>query len=302
LNFSNQRMDGFDEAAELDRNARDFGTTAMDRDQFLPTGFETSQYQKDSCYKEIMHGDKAPAEGAWENSGLDVNLEQHYTAEVPVTYYTDAIGNADPHARSTVQVSCPTGSSTFGKNSFFSRPISEYVGGRHKCEEVEAMITESKLSNRHPKGTAMVPAAGEESNSLKTLKDLVIECLRRRWGLRGFALFREHVLALADSNQQLNLGDALKTVKEICPECDDRGLHLYLQNLCTMRKDSMQVNHLLKSLKPSTPNAVLHHIILAYQSGYRPTEVEAPAEPDAFVTFMTDLYVMQPSAIDILLP
>jgi len=295
IEYANSQMEKLEDASKLEAQEREFGTTNDIRDTAFPISeLLPSSFQKNATSKELSCGPPVPKEEMYANSGLDIHCEHSYTEEVPVTFYTQVAGSQDPTVRSTLSISPPAGTAAFGKSSVFTCPL-EVFPGHHQYEEANRVLEATQFSKRHPKGYG-INAGG----TLADLKASLIDGLRNR-GIMGLADLR------ADCNRRASNGcmkkqDVSAILKEVAGPRDDTLLDLYLTQLCTMKKNEIQVRHLFQSLQGlSAPNPVRARIHEAFCANWRP-EMEAPSELNAFMEFMCDLYAMDASRVEEMLP
>lgn len=297
LEYAKAQMDELTQAAELAHEEREFSTTTADRDAQFPAPYNPGKFQKNSTSKELSRGPQVPKAEMYSNSGVDINLEQGYAQEVPVTFYTQTAGSSDPSTRSTMNVSCPTGISTFGRNAAFSTPVSDFHG-HHQYEEVNRMMESAKFGTRHPKGSGTVTGG----DTLALLKADILAGIRQSHGVEGLADLRVHLMKKAADNGCLKKDEVYAMIKELAPDCNNIQLDIYLNQLCTMKKNEIQVQQFFVSLQGTVmPNAIRARVHSAFQAGWRPP-VEVPEEEGAFMQYMQDLYGVDPVAVEQVIP
>jgi len=156
----------------------------------------------------------------WSNPDTAMISRSDVKGEIPVevdvgsSYYTESVENT--LTRANVKRSAETGYHYFGKNTQFSRHISEFPGGAHKDEEDMKMFAKMEKNPRIPTDVlcaSYIQKSLEDPTSLVGLKKNLMDRLIRRYsssgssassssseGRFGIAQFRNELNSKADVN------------------------------------------------------------------------------------------------------
>eukprot|EP00397_Hematodinium_sp_SG-2012_P041075 GEMP01045153.1.p1 GENE.GEMP01045153.1~~GEMP01045153.1.p1 ORF type:complete len:411 (-),score=82.30 GEMP01045153.1:485-1717(-) len=301
IDYAIEQMSQLEEAAALSTQDREFGTTTGLRDEAFPTPYNPGKFQKNSISSELAHGPPMTKDEMYVNAGMDINTEQSYAQEVPVTLHTQMVGSTNIAERNTMRVSCQNGMSAFGKNSAFSEPVA-YFHGHHQLEKVNRMMEDAMFGQRHPKGPGNLALI--DTDALLILKADIVNCIRDKHGIQGIASLRSDLTAKAAASGGCLAKTYLHALfKELHPTCSDVRLDLYLSQLCTMKKDAIQVTQLFSSMHGKiTPNAIQGRMHNAFHAKWKPEGMNAPEDLNGFMQFMMDLYAMDSVAVENMLP
>lgn len=285
-------LDTQEEEAERERkaNERSFETTnGLHFQKPDETQAERAAHLRKSYKLEILHGPPADRSIALRNAGLDIQNNIHYSNLEGVTHARMSL--VDPRLRNDMKVSAHGGHNAFGRNSQFSRPITEFDLGLAKDDELENMYQGLKQTDpvRTFGGAAPRAAAFSHIPSLTALKDNIHRCIMETWGKYGFVTLRHQMYDCADHEGFVGVADAIKMFRESLglPEeaASDKELDVYLNQLVTMKRGAVRISAFMLSLRPSLPQQSKAQAVQAFKV-LQPTDGVAPL--GAWLKHLTD--------------
>lgn len=273
LEFAKEEVQNEDDLEGEKRNERFFETTTG-QCHTKPDLTLTSlpEFLKDSKKSELQRGPPPDRVRALRNKGLEVDSVTHYSNCAAVSHHTMSL--ADPRMQADILLTAPTGLNVFGKNSEFSRPVSEFSKGTLKDAVVQDMhaaairLREEEYKSFRKTQAGPEPPQATPMPSLAVLKQVLRSKLAEKWGAFGFVMLRraltdrsDHELLIPSLAAKQVLREDLNLSGEEMPEM---SLDVYLQQLVTMRKDACRVGDILKSLRPILDNADKAKVLSQY--------------------------------------
>lgn len=222
-----------------------------------------------NCKSEILRGPPPDRTRTLANAGLHIAGHTHYSKLEPLTYQRIAL--ADPRMCADVKASAASGVSAFGRNTEFSKPISECNLGLSKDEEVDMMYSslKSTLPHRTLPGSQPSGAAFAGIPSLAAVKETLHDYVANTYGPFGYVILRQRLFDISDEEGFAKKAEVLALIRsELCLSPDvmsDQILNAYLQQLVTMKKHELHVGSLMTSLRPALPPSTKKTVLEAFQ-------------------------------------
>jgi hypothetical protein len=253
-----------DEEAERERsnNERFFDSTYAGHYQKPEESLsEKAAFLRKSFKKDILHGAQPDRAIALRNAGMDIQTNVHYSNTEGVTHARMSL--MDPSARNDMRASACQGFAVFGKNSEFSKPVSECMLGISKDDEMERLFMEhEKTVNPMKTAGGVVPRATPFAGvpSLALVKDKLHRKIQETWGQYGYVSLRHQLYDLSDQEGFVSKADTIALFRDtllLTPEeVTSDELDVYLSHLMTMRKTELKVTALMGSLRPALTQAL----------------------------------------------
>jgi hypothetical protein len=263
-----------DEEAELERknNERFLDTTYgyhfQKPDESLS---EKAAFLRKSFKKDILHGAQPDRSIALRNAGMDIQTNVHYSNTEGVTHARMSL--VDRSMRNDMKVSACQGYAAFGKNSEFSKPISECMLGIQKDDEMNKIFLDmEKTANPMKTPGGVVPRASPFSNipSLALVKDTIHRRIEEAWGKYGYVSLRHKLYDCSDAEGFVSKLDAIRLLRDdlLLPvaEVSDDELDVYFDQLLTMRKTEFKIPTLMNSLRPALPQSIKLRVMECFKS------------------------------------
>mmetsp|Transcript_9862 Transcript_9862/g.26768 ORF Transcript_9862/g.26768 Transcript_9862/m.26768 type:complete len:448 (-) Transcript_9862:119-1462(-) len=230
---------------------------------------ERAKFLSKSCHDEVMHGAPPDRTLALDNDGLHFDSHIHYSNAEGITAHRVAL--ADPVARNDMKVTAPGGVSAFGRNTEFSKPVSEFTRGMAKDEELASMYEGLKGTQplRHLKGGEPRAGAFAAVPSLAALKGRIHSKIAEVWGAHGYIMLRQQLFDFGDHEGFVSKADVTAVLRGQLglaeQEAPSQMLEAYLDQLVTMKKTELKIGSFMSSLRPVLPPKERRRIIEAFR-------------------------------------
>mmetsp|Transcript_7079 Transcript_7079/g.12183 ORF Transcript_7079/g.12183 Transcript_7079/m.12183 type:complete len:467 (-) Transcript_7079:92-1492(-) len=266
-------LDTQEEEAELERkaNERSFETTSgLHFGKPDETQAERASHLRKSYKLEILHGPPADRSIALRNAGLDIQNNVHYSNLEGVTHARMSL--VDSRLRNDMKVSAHGGHNAFGRNSQFSKPITEFDRGLAKDDELENMYQGLKKTSPVQTfgGAAPRAAAFAHIPSLTALKDTIHRQITEVWGQYGYVTLRHQLYDCSDHEGFASVPDVIKMFRESLglteDAASDKELDVFLNQLVTMKRGAVRISALMLSLRPSLSQQAKARAIEAFKA------------------------------------
>jgi hypothetical protein len=238
-------------------NARDFNTTTGVAFTEKPT-LERLEHLRMS-YTKTLHQGMTPDEAlAADNQGIAGQQRAHYSHQEAITHHRMTL--ADPESKGDVKASLGGGMTAFGRNSAFTKPMSEFRDGLYKDEAVDNMqaTLRSQGSNTLKNLGGSLPRGGTafaSVPSLTALKEALNVRVAEAFGPSGYVTLRQELFNCSSPEGTVPKEAVASIFRErmqlTFEEVSEMALDVYLSQMCTTKGDELRIGTLMLSLRPA---------------------------------------------------